>query len=236
MKRATLKQRIVANPDRDRLVAWRVLEELKSTAPGIVFVGEKDHGARLAKAVEELIGLEVPFVSADLPKKQRQELADRIRLLDPDLPVVVSTSVWSQGIDIPSLGWGMWAGSGQAPIGLLQSVGRPLRPYESKHFRFITVDDVNLDARYEEQARKRQQHLAEAGFKGADPDFLEELGTNPPPRKRPEPQPLPTLWDMARTIGGPPERGTRWFSGWAVSVLIYLALTIYFTCTGKISL
>jgi superfamily II DNA or RNA helicase len=158
-------------------LAEKVLEE--GLWPGLVFVRWKLHGELLAPALASALGTQsVPLVTADVYEGARDALAETLRRRDPATKVVVVTDVWSTGIDIPSLRWGALVGEGQAPVGLLQRAGRSVRASDGKpdftlfDFRTIGTQD---DARYAEQAAKREVHFQRAGYEVQVTPQLQQL-------------------------------------------------------------
>jgi len=148
---------------RDRIFSGRY--------PGIIFVGRKVIGKLFAGAASAILGHEVPLVSADMPPKQRQALAERLSARDPSLPMVVATNVWATGIDIKPLSWVVLSDpKGSAPIGVVQAAGRPRRGHESKDAcEIINVDYGGRAAFF------RSEHLADAGFTIGDREFISEI-------------------------------------------------------------
>lgn len=167
----------------------------KDDQPGIVFVRKKYHAALLARTISGRLGVEVPAVTSDTPKKERdQHVAE---MAARRLPVAVCTDVWSTGIDIPRLSWVLLAGAGQAPAGLKQRCGRGTRLHDEKpSYTIYSWEDIGPDTEaYQEQSTQRLEHLRDGGFnvdgpappvaapcEGADPDVeaLSELLTQRP--------------------------------------------------------
>jgi superfamily II DNA or RNA helicase len=179
------KRHIVNNDERTQFIIDAVCQRVVGNClPGIIFVKEKLHGAITHRALTECLSLghrhnmtQVAYVTADVPKKQRQQLAEDMR--NGELQVAVATSVWATGLDIPNLRWVMWAGGGQAPIGFLQARGRGSRIAGGKDdFELIIIEDKGLP-NHEVQSRKRLEHLRKAGMI-SDEEFLQSLEALPP--------------------------------------------------------
>jgi len=158
---------IVEDSYRSAAIAQFVADLIDNDArPGIVFCRLKRHAELLTEAIVELTGWKVPTVTSDMPRKKREDLADRMRERDPSIPVAVCCMVWSTGIDIPCLEWVLWAGAGQAPIWLKQGGGRGVRLEEAKaHYTIYDWQDVGPDTEpYQEQSKQREQHYKDGGF------------------------------------------------------------------------
>ena len=140
--------------------------------PGIVFVGNKPTGRLLARDLRAAVGVDVPFVTAATPRRRREQLLEQLRAKDPSVPVVVATTVWATGIDIPQLCWAALTDErGTAPIGIVQAAGRPRRVGADK----TSCEIINVA--YTGRAVKvRNGHLAAAGFEVSEEDFISQLG------------------------------------------------------------
>lgn len=160
MKPDSYRERVVLNEERNAVIveeASRLQREGK--LPCLIFVRRKEHGEILCRALFASLGLPVPHITAELSNAERESL--RRAMIDGRLGMAVCTSVWSTGVDIPNMRGIIWAPAGQAPIGLLQSLGRSTRP--AADFEFVDIADVGVD-NLEEQAGKRLHHYADAGF------------------------------------------------------------------------
>lgn len=132
---------------------------------GIVFVRMKVHAQALAEVLSDVLCQDVPYVTSDLAKAKRVSLAESVRSGDgPN--VVVATSVWATGIDIPRVSWILWAGGGSAPIVLKQACGRATRRCEDKD-GFVIYDWQDVDggvSTVEEHNSKRMGFYKELGL------------------------------------------------------------------------
>lgn len=166
---------VVRNEERNTQIAQFVcqvvsgeieIEQIEHGGPGIVFVRQIEHAKILAEIVSIHLGLDVPHVTSEMSKEEREALVERMRARDPAVPVVVACMVWSTGIDIPTIEWVMWAGEGQAPIFLKQGGGRATRQADDKEgFVILDVQSFGPGTEgYQEQARKRLEHYRAGGF------------------------------------------------------------------------
>lgn len=100
-----------------------------ASQPGILFVRSVKHGAWLAKRARAL-GLRVEYVSGKSSLDQRKRACNRIAR--GDLDFIVSTTVFTEGVDIPALRSVILAAGGKSIITTLQSIGRGLRTSDGK--------------------------------------------------------------------------------------------------------
>lgn len=205
----------------------------KEEWPGIVFVRTSDHAERLAERISAVMGAEVPVVtSLHLNKAARGQLAERLRARDPEVKVVVSTAVWSTGLDIPSLAWVLMAGAGRAPVGLKQASGRPTRLAAGKPaYTIYDLEDVDVDwAR--EQAAERREHYTVAGF---------AVGSRQPDELGPDAQRLARLLQLSmgdpaagRGAKSPMTSTEKLLAVVFVGIGLLILLTVLFSMCGMI--
>lgn len=155
---------MVLNEERNAVIveeAGRLHREGK--VPCLIFVRRKEHGEILCRELLSNLGITAPHITSELSDAERESL--RQAMIADRLEFAVCTSVWSTGVDIPNMRGIIWAPAGQAPIGLLQSLGRSTRP--ATDFEFVDIADVGID-NLEEQAGQRLHHYADAGFNVAE--------------------------------------------------------------------
>ena len=215
------RDEIVNDPHRNA----RICAEVKRRAdagdyPGIVFVRLLDHARVLQEELTKTLGYKVPIVEGNTPQKEKEETRLRLCAKDADLPVIVATSAWGTGVDIPCLRWVMRTSAGMAPIGLIQESGRALRP-AGEEIEIIDVVDVgNCDPRWEEQADIRKGHLTRAGYKISDEKLTEKLlegGSLSGPTRREENEYNPTWPELLMDILTP-----RGVVGWLLVILVLI--------------
>ena len=206
------RDEIVYSPHRNAAICEEAQRRVDSgDFPGIIFVRLLEHGDALAQALSVRLNLKVPCITASVPPGEKESTLLLMRNADPACPVAVATATWSTGVDIPCLKWVMQAGAGVAPIGKIQEGGRALRPHEGKDggIEIINVVDTgDVDPRWTEQARKREEHLAHAGYDIPDSELTSRL-LQPPPKKKkrkkekPPPPPPRGLGDLLGEIFTP---------------------------------
>lgn len=112
---------IVRSTQRNRLV----LDVIRRAAkPALVFVKELPHGKTIAQLASRA-RQKVEFVSGKASVSTRQ--AAIARLERGDIDTIVSTVIFQQGIDIPSLASVVIASGGKSVIAALQKIGRGMR-------------------------------------------------------------------------------------------------------------
>jgi len=211
---------IVKNSDRNAEIAAEVTRRVSEfTGPGLVFTRTKEHARVLAAEIGRALGKTLPVVTSDMPKAQREQLAQRMRQADPEVPVAVATDAWATGLDIPCLRWVLLAGCGKAPIGLLQRSGRALRTDEGKEGCDVVVVSDRGRPNYQQQAQACVGRLLEAGYNAdGDVSFLQSLGPSSKPSsfhrgRAPAQSPAPapgsiSSWDLLTFCLLPPQ--WRW--------------------------
>jgi len=115
---------VVDNPERNRLIA-NVIGGIVKNKTCLIFVNKIEHGEILSRLL-----LNAPFVQGDMSYDKREKIKQD--LIDKKIPVVVATTAWREGINIPTLDIIFNAGGGKTEIPVLQSLGRGLRRAEGK--------------------------------------------------------------------------------------------------------
>ena len=155
--------------ENEALIAQLVKELDGRQGPGIIFVGRRVQAEEMARELAERLGHQVGWMTSQRPQKIGRALADQMRR--GELQLVVATSTWSTGLDIPGLKYVVLTGKDKAPIWLLQSVGRGMRVDEGKQgFDIINMVEPGM----ERQAKQRAETLAAHGLK-TEEGFLDEL-------------------------------------------------------------
>jgi len=182
--------------------------------PGLIFVDRRAEAQGLAAALEEYLGWEVAWVTAERSQAVRAELAERMRTRE--LQLAVCTAAWSTGLDIPALRYVILTGENKAPIGALQSVGRALRNAEGKDgFEVLNVGTADTMR----QAAARGSLLRDYGFEvRSEEGFLDRLEEAEAARAA-GPPPL-TNWQVFTIIFGTPD---LWVVAGALGLLLHLA-------------
>jgi superfamily II DNA or RNA helicase len=137
---------------------------LRCQKPALLFVKQVDHGTALCRALLEA-GLQTRFVEGDSSLKQRENAAKQLEYRDVD--VLVTTSVFQEGVDIPSLRAVINGAGGKSVIAALQQLGRGMRTDQGKKetFEYWDVLDTTDQGRIwlEKHAQARARAFAHEG-------------------------------------------------------------------------
>lgn len=120
---------IVENKQRNLLIAEELKEYVKKGKSCLVLVKMIEHGYFLQEECKA-IGLDIPFVQGLTKAEDRETI--KIALEDKKHKAVICTTVWREGINIPSLDVIINAAGGKSEIMTLQGIGRGLRKTEKK--------------------------------------------------------------------------------------------------------
>jgi len=80
--------------------------------------------------IADLLKTPFVFVRGESDSETREKI--RLALDDKKILNVVATTVWSEGVNIPSLDCILFAGGGKSELALLQKLGRALRKTKQK--------------------------------------------------------------------------------------------------------
>jgi len=120
---------IVENYSRNRQIRDIVSEHEEKGDSVLIFVNKIEHGKNLVKLFKQR-KLNVPFIKGDMPNERREII--KKSLIKKTRKIVIATTAWKEGVDIPSLDVVFNAGGGKSEIGTLQSIGRGLRRTDEK--------------------------------------------------------------------------------------------------------
>jgi superfamily II DNA or RNA helicase len=122
------KRGIVENRARNNLIINEIKEYSEQGKTCLVMVKEIDHGNNII----DLAGseLSIHFVQGRNDSDEREEIKKLLNKKKID--AVISTSVWREGINIPSLNVVINAASGKSDLATMQTVGRGIRTAEGK--------------------------------------------------------------------------------------------------------
>lgn len=117
---------IVLNSGRN----WQILELAKNAPkPCLILVNQVEHGKILsAEAFQS--GLVLPFLSGIDSSTSRKYHIEQIKA--GKLPVLIASTIFDEGLDIPNLRTIILAGAGKSKIKMLQRVGRGMRLNKNK--------------------------------------------------------------------------------------------------------
>lgn len=136
---------IVNNNQRNKLVMETAKEYVDEGKSVLIFVSKIEHGKNLQETGKIILNSNVPFVQGSMEK----ELRDRVKkgLIDKSTLCVISTTVWREGMNIPTLDVVINACGGKSEIMTLQTIGRGLRKTEDKD-EVIIVDFFDPSSKF----------------------------------------------------------------------------------------
>ena len=132
---------IVYNTERNNYIVKVANNYIKAcTDLGCLILVESIEHGQILSNLFNLIGESVPFISGTTSLKERRQTVERIQ--NGELKLVIASSVFNEGQDIPRLGCGIIAGGGSSDIKIVQQVGRFIRLYPNKtHGVIIDIAD-----------------------------------------------------------------------------------------------
>jgi superfamily II DNA or RNA helicase len=101
----------------------------------LILVNRIEHGKLLESLMRESI-----FVSGSDSTEKRLSILDRMRL---GKGIFIATSIFDEGVDVPSVNAVVLAGSGASSVKLLQRIGRGLRQKEVGDNRLLVMDFID---------------------------------------------------------------------------------------------
>jgi len=140
---------IVENKTRHRIILREAQSLANSGVTSLIFVNIVEHGQRLFDTFNKS-DIKCTYVKGDVDSDTRNKIKKQLE--QGELDCVIST-VWKEGVNIPSLGAIILAGGGKSEIALMQKIGRSLRRSEGKD-QAIIVDFVDI-------GRHLSQHVCE---------------------------------------------------------------------------
>jgi superfamily II DNA or RNA helicase len=134
----------------------------RAARPALLFVKDLAHGESLALALGKR-GVRAAFVAGADASENRQELVRR--LVGGELDVLVSSVIFQQGVDIPSLASVVVGSGGRSAIATIQRVGRGMRTDDGKKKEFEVWDVMDSGCpMLERHARARMRAYVQAGY------------------------------------------------------------------------
>lgn len=129
---------IVENEARNRALADAAAQCASSWGKTLVVTRIVDHGRNLAEMVRSR-GIRTAFLSGDTPVIERQKAL--AGLAGNRYDVIVSTTIFDEGIDVPNISAVVLAAGGRADHKTIQRVGRGMRKGGADHLLVIDVAD-----------------------------------------------------------------------------------------------
>ena len=121
---------IVDNRIRNKLICKSIKTKVSEGKTVLVMVKEIQHGLNIQSMAQQVFDMDIDFVRGSTDADTRQQTKDAFQ--KRHLKAVISTAVWREGVNIPSLNCTINAIGGKSEIMTLQSVGRGLTKVEGK--------------------------------------------------------------------------------------------------------
>jgi len=132
---------IVNNRLRNSKIVSECMNLINGGNSVLVLTEKLEHGMNLLLLFKRLHQMDVPFVHGEVQSPERDII--KAKLIDKKILCVISSRVWKEGINIPSLNCVINACGGKAEIPVLQAAGRGLRTFEGKdHLLLIDFLDA----------------------------------------------------------------------------------------------
>lgn len=142
---------IVHNLERNLLVA-RLAKEASCKHPTMILVSRVAH-ARMLRDLLRAEGIEVPTVTYKTPTKRRGEILNRFK--HKEMSLLLASSIFDVGVDIPSLKFLIIASGGKSAIKAIQRLGRGMRKKEGAN-RITLIDFLDQTHPFLEEASLRR--------------------------------------------------------------------------------
>ena len=160
---ASAKKKLIVESDkRNLLISGLVRDHVDY--PCLVFCDAVAHGKSLETRFQSE-GIDCKFLSGQKKTSERQKTIQDLER--GELDVIVCTSIFDSGIDIPSLRSIVFAGGGKSVIASIQRLGRVLRidPH-TKETNAIVFDILDQGNKWlEKHAKKRMKTLRDEGHR-----------------------------------------------------------------------
>jgi len=135
----------------------------------LILVKRKKHGLKLLEIMPK--NIKTYYLNGDAPTSERQAVKDLFNM--NGLDVIIASSIFDQGIDLPRLDALILAGSGKSSTRSLQRIGRVIRGADGKSDA-IVVDFVDSASYLYEHSRKRWTiYKSEPAFQIKLPEHIE---------------------------------------------------------------
>jgi superfamily II DNA or RNA helicase len=129
---------IVSNISRNRMILNLTKKHVDQGDSVLILVNQIEHGSRLRRLGRQEFDMHCVFIKGKNKDEDRalikETFSEKYHLC------VIATTVWKEGVDIPSLNVVINAAGGKSEIATLQAIGRGLRATEDK--KEVVVIDI----------------------------------------------------------------------------------------------
>ena len=134
------KQAIVENMDRNIILMQKARELADADHTVLIMVQQIPHGLILKRMLEDETDLRVEMIDGTKSKTKRRELTHDFAA--NSIPLMISSSVWNQGVDFPNINAIVLAGPYRSQVANMQRIGRGLRLHPGKT-EVVVVDTMD---------------------------------------------------------------------------------------------
>lgn len=167
-----VKVGIVENELRNKHIVAETIRASRYGLSSMILVQRQDHGKTL-QAMFDKVGIRCKFVFGEHEQEERQ--AALAALKAKKLDVVIGSTIFDVGVDVPAVGIVILAGGGKAEVALRQRIGRGLREKKDglPNCCFILDFTDGLNSHLKDHAKQRRFIIESTpGFKeGIVSDF-----------------------------------------------------------------
>ena len=132
----TVRVGIVENPARSRIIVKTALKDVAEGRSCLIYVNQLEHGDRLLDTFEMLGYHDAVFIEGQTESESRL-IYKKLFNKKQELKVVIATTVWKEGVTIPTLDCVYIAAGGKKELALLQTIGRGIGRAEGKEVLLI---------------------------------------------------------------------------------------------------
>ena len=120
---------IVNNRSRNRLISRAIIRRVNKNKSCLIIVNEVKHGEILLNDIYKM-GYTAKFLQGKTPSQARNKAKQN--LINKKELAVITTNIWNEGVDIPTLDVVILAFGGKANTRTIQAIGRGLRRVKGK--------------------------------------------------------------------------------------------------------
>jgi len=128
---------VVNNRALNRAIVLDALEDVQY-GPVLILVTEIEHGENILKLAQNVYNEEFIFVHGTTDKNERERI--RQGMISGEIDIVVATSVFKKGLDVPNLSSVILGFGGKSDAQTLQAIGRGTRNVDGAKERVIIRD------------------------------------------------------------------------------------------------
>lgn len=155
------KNYIVNNDDRNDMVIKGGIKLVEQNFTTMVLFKEIEHGNKLYKGFLDK-GMNCYLLNGKLSSDKRKAAVDEV--IAGKCKLLLASSIFDIGVDIPNLSGLVLAGSGKSSVRAIQRIGRAIRPYPNKTIAAILEFDDKAKYLKEHAEVRKKIYRSEPGF------------------------------------------------------------------------